>query len=1116
MAKEAKTYYLKLNIGATTDGGFKDSINSVNGSINSVKDSVNSVTGSVNAMNDNLLSSGIQAHLIASGIKKAFSFIKDTVLESIEVGKEFEKTLDTVQSISKASVYQMEDMRDASLKLGSTTAFSANQSAEALQFMSQAGWTADKSLTALKAVTNLAAAGDIELANAAEITTDNINAFKLEAKDAGRLADALATGANKSSTNVMELGTALQYAAPKAGAMGYTVEDTVKVLGHLADVGIKGQKSGTALRAILANISKAENDTSKKGTEASRALKKLGVSMFDAKGKAKPLSAVIEELRVGFSKLKTDKEAAYYADVLGGKVASNALIELAKTSKENIEKLNNAFKNTKGTAEEMAEIRMDNLTGDMKKLSGYAETLNIKLYDGMVPYLRESTQVLRENLGLAEDKIPTISNGIGEITLGIAKMSKPAMEMMSFAVENREILGGLIMGGFGGKALVDRGVAVTKTLKGLKDTIEDFKGNGLKDAVKGSLSFGKVGLIVALSAAVIGGIVGIKKHFDRVAKDKNIKEHFGNIALSLEQIDKIAKDIVYQGNIEKIHSSFKMFEELDKINDEIDILQNKQHKLGLKIKAGIELTEEEKEEFIQNAKDTVASVQGYFEQNKISILEFASGLNDGNLGKELSETLITGLNKDSKEAEKIGQKWVDYINKAMKDGIISNEELLKIEEFNIDLIKMQKRIESAKRESSLDIEIDDALNKNLSKESVQALNQKITDDLKESDTQARETLTEVMTLLKIRKEDGDISEEKYNALVEQTKEDLRQDSVERKSRVLGKISEMLYKRYENEFKEYEVKENEFFLGDIRDFLTKDAINSGGFIQYNYNPLRGTSKKVIKDILGKNGFKDLYSDFQKDLELINPKKKEEIKKSQSNRYLDEIYNAAFSGTVEMIGDSKKYKIEKILNNPERVKESYKYAKEKGFNINEFIARSMDQGMSANDLKAKLEKGGKEAEALWRQVLKTTFEKQYVINLDVVPAVTVKPDKFSDSIKGNYSIPGYVNNNRGMIPMNNADGGIYSNPILTYVAEGKSAEAIIPLDKRPRSKRLLELANEVMGYNSNNSSNNHIVFSPIINVSGNADKNDVVRALKQSYAEFENNMSRYLERNARVCL
>lgn len=248
MASAAKEYHLKLNIGATTGASFKDSINSVNGSINSV-------SGSINAMNDNLFSVGIQSNLVASGIKKSFSFIKDTVAESIEVGKEFEKTLDTVQSISKASVYQMEDMRDASLKLGSTTAFSANQSAEALQFMSQAGWTADKSLTALKAVTNLAAAGDIELANAAEITTDNINAFKLEAKDAGRLADALATGANKSSTNVMELGTALQYAAPKAGAMGYTVEDTVKVLGHLADSGIKGQKAGTALRRIIANLS---------------------------------------------------------------------------------------------------------------------------------------------------------------------------------------------------------------------------------------------------------------------------------------------------------------------------------------------------------------------------------------------------------------------------------------------------------------------------------------------------------------------------------------------------------------------------------------------------------------------------------------------------------------------------------------------------------------------------------------------------------------------------------------------------------------------------------------------------------------------------------------------
>lgn len=1086
-----KVYQLKLNIGASTDASLKDSIN---------------------AINSNLLSTGIKANLVASGIKKAFSFTKDVVLESIETGKAFEKTLDNVQSISKASIFQMEAMHDISLKLGGKTAFSANQSAEALQFMSQAGWTADKSLAALNDTVNLAAAGDVNLANAAEITTDNINAFKLEAKDAGRLADALATGANKSSTNVMGLGAALQYAAPLAGAMGYTIEDTVKTLGWLADSGIKGQKAGTALRRIIANLTDAQNDSSKKGTKASRAMKALGISMRDAKGKAKSLDEVVSNLRESFSKLSKEQKTKYALD-LGGKIGVSALLALVNTSKENVDKLNNAFKNTSGTAKEMAEIRMDNLSGDMKKLSGYTETLNVKLYEGMLPYLRESAQTLRENLGLAEDKIPTISEGIGEMTLSLTKMSKPAMEMMSFAVENREILSGLIVGHFGGKALMTGGALTINTFTKVKDTIKDFKNNGLRDSVSGALSFGKIGLIVGLIATAIGGIVGLKKHFDRVAQEKNISEHFGNVALSLDEINTISKDIIYQGNIDKIQNSFKMFEELDEINDEIERLQKNRHRIGLKIKAGIELTEEDKEELLQNAKDTVSETQKYFEQNKISVLEFTSGLNSKDLGEELSESLLSGLEKNSQKVSLIGDKWIKFINQAMKDGVISNEELLKINEFSQEIFKLQQRVESARRRAAMDIAIDKAIDKGLSKESLVALNVQITENLRQSELESNKALSETIALLQIQRENGEISQEKYDTLIQGLKDDVAETKLKNKAHVMGKIGDELYKRYKEEFKNQSPNETDFFMEDVRDFLTNGSFGEGGHMPSIYEPLNPTSKKVIKGILKEDGMYKLYEDYKKELESLKENGVDISKYSKKTKKMDSLYNATFGVDPEAY---KKETLERFLNSPKQIKESYKYAKKEGFNVNDALAYSIDKGMTAGELRSKLEAGGKEAELLWRRVLETTFEKEYVIELDIKPDIKLKKDKFKPDISDSYHVPEHIRTNRRAVePMNNADGGIYSSPILTYVAEGKSAEAIIPLDNRPRSRRLLDLANEVMGH-SGNGGDSHIVFSPVINISGNADKNDVMQALRQSYEVFENNMSRYLERNARVCL
>ncbi len=294
---------------------------------------------------------------------------------AVKVGSDFEEGMSKVSAISGAAGEELEALKAKAKEMGATTKFSATESAEALQYMAMAGWKTEQMISGLPGIMNLAAASGEDLASVSDIVTDALTAFGLEASDSAHFADVLAKAASSSNTNVGLMGNTFQYVAPLAGAMKYSIEDTAVAIGLMANAGIKGEKSGTALRSLMTRLVKPTDDSAE-------AMEKLGIKITNSDGTMKPLNVTISELRSSFSKL-TDSEKAEYASLLAGQEAMSGLLAIVNASESDFQNLTRQINSADGAAESMAETMNDNLKGQVTILKSALEGLGIEIYESV-------------------------------------------------------------------------------------------------------------------------------------------------------------------------------------------------------------------------------------------------------------------------------------------------------------------------------------------------------------------------------------------------------------------------------------------------------------------------------------------------------------------------------------------------------------------------------------------------------------------------------------------------------------------------------------------------------------------------------------------------------------
>lgn len=300
---------------------------------------------------------------------------------SVKTAADFESSMSKVAAVSGATGSDLEALSKKAREMGSKTKFSASEAAEAMNYMAMAGWKTEDMLSGIEGVMNLAAASGEDLATTSDIVTDALTAFGLSAQDSGHFADVLAAASSNANTNVSMMGETFKYAAPIAGALGFSVEDTAEAIGLMANAGIKGSQAGTSLRTIMTNLS---GDVKICGQN----IGEVTIATTNADGSMRDLSDILADCRVAFSGLSESEQAAA-AEALVGKNAMSGFLALMNASEGDIDKLSGAIDNCNGAAQNMADIMNDNLEGQLTILKSQLQELAISFGEILLPAVKK-------------------------------------------------------------------------------------------------------------------------------------------------------------------------------------------------------------------------------------------------------------------------------------------------------------------------------------------------------------------------------------------------------------------------------------------------------------------------------------------------------------------------------------------------------------------------------------------------------------------------------------------------------------------------------------------------------------------------------------------------------
>lgn len=365
---------------------------------------------------------------VGTAVGAATAAVGGLAAAAIKVGSGFESSMSqvaatmgiTTDEIANGSA-DFELLSQAAKDAGATTAFSASQAAEALNYLALAGYDAQTAADALPAVLNLAAAGGMDLAYASDLATDAMAALGIEASNENltKFGDQMAKTASKANTSVAQLGEAILTVGGTAKSLAGGTVELNAALGVLANRGIKGAEGGTALRNVILSLS-APTD------KAADAMNSLGLNVYDAAGNMRPLNEVFKDLNKSMANMTEGEKTKVLSEIFNKVDLKSAQALLAGCGDE-FDNLADAIANSGGAMQDMADTQLDNLQGDITILQSGLEGLGIAAYESMNGPLRESVQLATSMVGEISDAFSQ-----GGITAAVGAVGDALAQMVSY------------------------------------------------------------------------------------------------------------------------------------------------------------------------------------------------------------------------------------------------------------------------------------------------------------------------------------------------------------------------------------------------------------------------------------------------------------------------------------------------------------------------------------------------------------------------------------------------------------------------------------------------------------------------------------------------------------
>lgn len=350
-------------------------------------------------------------NLASGAITGAITKCKELAQQVVEIGSGFETSMSKVAALSGASGDELGALEAKARELGASTTFSASQAADALGYMALAGWDTQQMLDGVGSALTLAQAGEMDLAAASDLLTDYLSAFNMQASDAARMSDVLAYAQANANTTVEGLGMAFKNCAANANAAGMDVETTSAAIAMMANQGLKGSEAGTALNAVLRDMTARMED-------GAIAIGDQSIAVMDAQGNYRDFADILAEVEAATNGMGDAEKAAalqstFTADSING---LNLLLNAGAGEMSNFR---DELYNCAGTAEATAKTMTDNLGGDVAAMNSAFEELALKIYEGLQEPLRDAAQFVTDTAIPALTALVQNIDKVAPVLLGI-------------------------------------------------------------------------------------------------------------------------------------------------------------------------------------------------------------------------------------------------------------------------------------------------------------------------------------------------------------------------------------------------------------------------------------------------------------------------------------------------------------------------------------------------------------------------------------------------------------------------------------------------------------------------------------------------------------------------
>ena len=709
----------------------------------------------------NMLTIGVTTPLIGVGTA------------AIMAGNDFEAQMSRVKAISGATASEFEDLEQQAIDLGAATSFSATESAEAMENLASAGFSVSEITAAMPGMLALAASSGEDLASSADIASSTLRAFGLEAGEAGHVADVLAKNAADTNAAIMDTGYAMKYVAPVAHSAGWSLESVTAAIGKMADEGIRGETAGTTLRSALVRMM---NPTD----EMAEAMEALGITFYDAEGKMKPLSTIIDELQSSTADLTDEQRDSRIATLFGTEALSGMSI-LLKSSKEELDNLTEGLVNSDGASKKFAETMLDNTKGSIEEMNGSLETAGITIQKTLAPWITKVAGKVTDLANEFSDLEPEVQGNILKFG-GIAIASGPVIKGLGKVTSG---VGSLVKGTGGLIKDLSKLSSAKKAAKAIGEI-----GTFSTKAVSGVSGLSKllfniptpIGLATTAAGILTAGLVGIgvwakKAHDDMVEAD--IAEHFGDIELSAEEVEDVAKRLTHQDWMVTLDASIKAKEKLTEFQENLEETVAELNKTEWKVGVGLELTEEEKTSYKDSLTDYVDQAIGYVEQKQYTAtLAIDTILKPGSVEnqniQDMSNAYYTGLND---KLQKLGEDLAEIVNKAYEDEMLSEDEMKLIEEKRNEIQKELDKLQEAEFQVKLENITADIPKGGLTPDSFSGLMVEVNEQLAQRAEEIEQNKIETLISLRAQLNDGIIEPDQY----EKAKKDIELSAKEQLS-----------------------------------------------------------------------------------------------------------------------------------------------------------------------------------------------------------------------------------------------------------------------------------------------------------------------------------------------